>query len=329
MIAGKKDESVSESLNRGAEAANGRYLVFLSEEAEVLPDWISPLVALVSDDARVGAVGPNLILPNGQVYSAGQIVLHDKRSKDPLTFRGIVSTQTVDGSEDEKPRIVQVLDSSCLLIRRTAFEDVGGFDRKFHIWGYHFDLLFKLQKRGWLAVCQPASTVFRFVNRYAPEQVQRAQADLHRMHAKWQAKIRPDFVAEQDGTVKKGEAGIIREYVSPHNRLPSGMPLKTGNMGDHVSIVILTFNEIEYTKQCVESIRRHTPEPHEIIFVDNGSKDGTLQWLRELVKENTGYRLIEKVRREHSQAHAGAPRNHLRRQRVQGRNGQMAEKARQ
>ena len=37
----------------------------------------------------------------------------------------------------------------------------------------------------------------------------------------------------------------------------------------------------------------------------------------------------EKVRREHPQAHAGAPRNHLRRQRVQGRNGQMAEKARQ
>jgi len=293
VIAGEKDESVSESLNRGAEAANGRYLVFLSDEAEVLPDWISPLAALVSDDARVGAVGPSLILPNGQVYSAGQIVLHDKRSKDPLTFRGIVSAQTLDGSEDGKPRIVQVLDSSCLLIRRTAFEDVGGFDRKFHIWGCHIDLLFKLQKRGWLAVCQPASTVFRFGNRYAPEQVQRAQADLHHMHVKWQGKIRPDFVAELDGTVGKGEAGIIREYVSPQNRLPSGMPLNTGDMGDHVSIVILTFNELEYTKKCVESIRSHTPELHEIIFVDNGSKDGTLQWLRELVKENPGYRLIE------------------------------------
>ncbi len=52
------------------------------------------------------------------------------------------------------------------------------------------------------------------------------------------------------------------------------------------SIVILTFNELEYTKKCVESIRRHTPEPHEIIFVDNGSKDGTVKWLKELVKEN-------------------------------------------
>ncbi len=59
------------------------------------------------------------------------------------------------------------------------------------------------------------------------------------------------------------------------------------------SLVILTFNELEYTKRCVESIRRHTPEPHEIIFVDNGSTDGTVKWLRKLVEENGHYKLIE------------------------------------
>ncbi|HSD94642.1 MAG TPA: glycosyltransferase, partial [Syntrophales bacterium] len=62
---------------------------------------------------------------------------------------------------------------------------------------------------------------------------------------------------------------------------------------DLVSIVILTFNELEYTKRCVESIRKHTPEPHEILFVDNGSTDGTTQWLRKLARENARYRLIE------------------------------------
>jgi len=60
-----------------------------------------------------------------------------------------------------------------------------------------------------------------------------------------------------------------------------------------VSIVILTFNQLKYTRECVESIRKHTPEPHEIIFVDNGSKDGTVKWLRRLVKDNPNYKLIE------------------------------------
>ncbi|MFN3480499.1 MAG: glycosyltransferase, partial [Thermodesulfovibrionales bacterium] len=74
------------------------------------------------------------------------------------------------------------------------------------------------------------------------------------------------------------------------------IPLKKGKpviQKDLTSIIILTFNQLEYTKRCVESIKRHTPEPHEIIFIDNGSKDGTVDWLRRLVAENENYRLIE------------------------------------
>jgi FkbM family methyltransferase len=48
------------------------------------------------------------------------------------------------------------------------------------------------------------------------------------------------------------------------------------------SIVILTHNELPYTRRCVESIRRHTPELHELILVDNASTDGTTEYLRGL-----------------------------------------------
>jgi glycosyltransferase involved in cell wall biosynthesis len=65
------------------------------------------------------------------------------------------------------------------------------------------------------------------------------------------------------------------------------------SLGKKVSIVILTFNELEYTKKCVESIRKRTPEQHEIIFVDNGSKDGTVKWLKKLIQENPNFKLIE------------------------------------
>lgn len=59
------------------------------------------------------------------------------------------------------------------------------------------------------------------------------------------------------------------------------------------SIVILTYNELSVTKECVQSIRRHTPEPHEIIFIDNGSTDGTVKWLKTQIQQNQNYRLIE------------------------------------
>jgi GT2 family glycosyltransferase/2-polyprenyl-3-methyl-5-hydroxy-6-metoxy-1,4-benzoquinol methylase len=59
------------------------------------------------------------------------------------------------------------------------------------------------------------------------------------------------------------------------------------------SIVILTYNQLEYTKKCIKSIRKHTPEPHEIIFVDNGSTDDTIRWLGKIVRGNNNYVLVQ------------------------------------
>ena len=58
------------------------------------------------------------------------------------------------------------------------------------------------------------------------------------------------------------------------------------------SIVILSYNLLEYTRLCIESIRETTPEcAREIVVVDNGSKDGSVEWLREqsdiILVENT------------------------------------------
>jgi len=47
------------------------------------------------------------------------------------------------------------------------------------------------------------------------------------------------------------------------------------------TILILTFNGWEYTRMCIDSIKRKTHTPHKILVIDNGSTDGTVQHLRE------------------------------------------------
>ncbi|WHY95324.1 glycosyltransferase family 2 protein [Peribacillus simplex] len=48
------------------------------------------------------------------------------------------------------------------------------------------------------------------------------------------------------------------------------------------SIIILTRNGLAFTKECISSIFRHTRENFELILVDNGSTDGTLEFLKTL-----------------------------------------------
>ena len=48
------------------------------------------------------------------------------------------------------------------------------------------------------------------------------------------------------------------------------------------AVIILSWNLIDYTKQCIESVRKTTlPEDVQIIVVDNGSTDGSAEWLQE------------------------------------------------
>ncbi|MBX3436539.1 MAG: glycosyltransferase [Planctomycetaceae bacterium] len=46
------------------------------------------------------------------------------------------------------------------------------------------------------------------------------------------------------------------------------------------SIVLVTWNQQPYTQMCLDSLRLRTDEPYELIVVDNGSTDGTVEWLR-------------------------------------------------
>ncbi|MEN6473621.1 MAG: glycoside hydrolase family 99-like domain-containing protein [Syntrophaceae bacterium] len=85
-----------------------------------------------------------------------------------------------------------------------------------------------------------------------------------------------------------------RAYLEATKRALKNAPVEVkSSTRKMVSILILTCNGLEYTKKCVESLQKYTPDPHEIIFVDNGSTDGTVQWLRTLVDENSHYELIE------------------------------------
>ena len=64
------------------------------------------------------------------------------------------------------------------------------------------------------------------------------------------------------------------------------------------SIIIPVFNQVNYTSQCVDRIRSNTISPYELIIINNGSTDGTKDYLESLkstgikiqhLSENTGF----------------------------------------
>jgi len=118
-------------------------------------------------------------------------------------------------------------------------------------------------------------------------------AELRLHHVEQLRESKPDLVVEENGEVQKTKSESIKAYQVPEGHSPGEIFTTTQIEKGMVSIVILTFNQLDFTQKCVQSIQRHTPEKHELIFVDNGSTDGTKKWLRKQIKENHNYRFID------------------------------------
>ena len=61
---------------------------------------------------------------------------------------------------------------------------------------------------------------------------------------------------------------------------PAAVPAPATAARKTTSIVVLAWNELDYTRECVKSVLAHTPAPYELILVDNGSADATLEFFR-------------------------------------------------
>jgi GT2 family glycosyltransferase len=90
-----------------------------------------------------------------------------------------------------------------------------------------------------------------------------------------------------DDTTKLIVSNVIpRRMVSDDARRDDGQSAA-------VSIVVVTSNNLVYTRLCLESVLANTePDTYEVIVVDNGSRDQTASYLRDLASEHVHVRLI-------------------------------------
>ncbi|HZP15603.1 MAG TPA: glycosyltransferase family 2 protein [Nocardioides sp.] len=143
-----------QALNNWAVAqSDGGLLLFLNNDIEALHDaWIDGL-AEHAQRAEVGAVGPRLFYPNGLVQHAGVVVGIGGFAEHPW------NGQHPDGWTVAGPsywvRDFLALTAACLMIERTKFEAVRGFDEQFEVCGGDVDLGLRLRAAGLWNVMTP------------------------------------------------------------------------------------------------------------------------------------------------------------------------------
>ena len=156
IVRQEENQRFLKNCNRAAEKARGEFLLLLNNDTTATEGWLAPLLKLF-ESSDVGIVGPKLLFPNGKLQEAGGIIWDDAsgwnygRADDPSRpqYNYVRETDYVSGA--------------ALMIRRSLWQKLGGFDEAFVPAYYEdTDLCFSARAAGFKVVYQPASTVVHY-----------------------------------------------------------------------------------------------------------------------------------------------------------------------
>jgi GT2 family glycosyltransferase len=142
------------SCNKAAALAKGRYLFFLNNDTQVLGGWMEPMVSLFEHWPGTGAVGAKLLYPDGRLQEAGGIIWQNAsgwnfgRMEDPAD------------PAYNYVREVDYCSGAALMVERTVFTGLGGFDERYApAYFEDTDLCFRLRRIGLKTLYQPGARV--------------------------------------------------------------------------------------------------------------------------------------------------------------------------
>jgi GT2 family glycosyltransferase len=166
LIANARNLGFSRANNQGLALSTGRYTLILNPDTEIIGDALATMVDYMDGHPEVGALGPQLRYPDGS--------LQPSRRRFPTMATALVESTVVQewwadnailrryymaDTPDNEVQAVDWLVGACLLVRRKAWEEVGGLDERYFMYSEELDWCRRIKDAGWGVVYLPTATV--------------------------------------------------------------------------------------------------------------------------------------------------------------------------
>jgi len=152
--------------NRGVAVTGSDYVLILNPDTVVEPGTVKALTAALDRDDGLAVVGPRIENLDGTLYPSvrrfpnltvafGHAFIGLVWPANPYTRR----YRMLDWDHDRPADDVDWVGGACLLVRRSAFDLVAGFDEAYFMYVEDVDLCWRLGRAGWRIGYDPGGRV--------------------------------------------------------------------------------------------------------------------------------------------------------------------------
>ena len=187
LIEVSENPGFAAGVNHGARFARGEYLLLINPDCIVNNDAPHTLATWMVSHPRVGVCGAQVReldgtvqasarrFPNATTGLAGRTSwLTRNWPNNPFSAWNLMHV------EGDQAVDVDWVSGACMMVRRTAFDEVGGLDEQFFLYWEDADLCRRLYSNGWKTVYNPAASVTHLTSRSSKQAPVQSLKAFHR-----------------------------------------------------------------------------------------------------------------------------------------------------
>lgn len=165
LIASEENLGFGRAVNLVARQTDGEWVAPANADVALRPGALDALIAAGERDPSAGAIAPRLVLPDGEtqhsVYAFPSIpfALVVQSGAVRLSRRLGDRMQLIGYWDSTRARRVPWAIAAFLLVRRTAWDEIGGFDERQWMYAEDLDLGWRLKQAGWATRYEPAAAI--------------------------------------------------------------------------------------------------------------------------------------------------------------------------
>lgn len=161
MIQNAENRGFACACNQAAAAASGDYLLFLNPDTYLFENsLVVPLAFMEQEEnAHIGICGIQLIDESGKAcLSYAKFPTLREFAFRAIGINKIFFTKGGNAYEEaitetESVRVVDQVIGAFFVVRRSVFEQLGGFDERFFVYFEEVDFALRARRKGWVSVC--------------------------------------------------------------------------------------------------------------------------------------------------------------------------------
>ncbi len=186
VLESQRNLGYSRAANRGAAGTAAPWLLVANPDTLLAPGSLARLVATAEADPRIACIGPRLLNLDGSDYPTGRrfpsLLIGGLHALLGPVWPGNPATRRYHLTDLDRTRPARVdwVSGACMLLRRSAFDEVGGFDGSYFMYFEDMDLCLRLARAGWKIVLEPRAIVEHVVGGSTRSAPYRKVLDHHR-----------------------------------------------------------------------------------------------------------------------------------------------------